>query len=167
MLAHIKPLIGACVALSCVAASTVSQASVAQDTNDIDHLMAAYHEAVVAHDAERLRSLFVSEGVGWFSVLSDGGLAQVRGKAPQTPKIRAGGLPGFLKLVATSRARLDPEHEHLHVQSDGAMATITFDYRFLIDAKVENRGSESWQLVKGEDGWRIASIVYSSTPSPS
>jgi len=29
---------------------------------------------------------------------------------------------------------------------------------------VQNRGDETWQLVKTNDGWRIVAITYSSNP---
>jgi hypothetical protein len=32
------------------------------------------------------------------------------------------------------------------------------------DGKEQNRGSETWVLVKGTEGWRIAAITYSSNP---
>jgi len=44
------------------------------------------------------------------------------------------------------------------------LARSAFDFVFLIDGKEENRGNETWQLVKRADGWRIAAITYSSTP---
>jgi hypothetical protein len=31
---------------------------------------------------------------------------------------------------------------------------------FYIDGQPENQGSETWQLVKTVDGWRIASITW-------
>ena len=40
-----------------------------------------------------------------------------------------------------------------------------FDFVLKIDGKDENRGSETWQLVKATAGWRIAAISYSSDPT--
>ena len=139
-------------------------ASTADDTADVDHLIAAYHQAVVSHDAPRLAALFVPTGSAWFSVLSDDGLQRVRVKSPDAMKLKPGSVESFVKMVATSTSRLDPRHTNLQVRSDGAIATVTFDFSFLIDGKEQNRGSESWQLVKGTEGWRIASIIYSSNP---
>ena len=48
--------------------------------------------------------------------------------------------------------------------SDGAVASVYFHFDFVIDGKVENRGDETWQLVKTADGWRIVAISYSSNP---
>jgi hypothetical protein len=38
---------------------------------------------------------------------------------------------------------------------------VWFDFDFLDDGKVTNRGSESWQMVRAEDGWKISSMLFS------
>lgn len=157
--------------LSCLAACVLilsfspAIASTADDTVDVDHLIVAYHQAVVSHDASRLAALFLPAGTAWFSVLSDDGLKRARAKSPDATKLKPGSVESFVKLVATSKSRLDPRHTNLQVRSDGTIATATFDFDFFIDGKDQNKGSESWQLVKGADGWRIVSIVYSSNPT--
>lgn len=147
--------------------ATSARATTADDTGDIDHLIAAYHQAVLHHDGARLAALFVPQGSAWFSVLTGDALARVRQRAPGSPKIRPGSVQGFIDMVTSSKAELDPEHSNLSIWSDGAMATVTFRFSFLIDHKEQNHGNESWQLVDSADGWRIASIVYSSTPTAS
>ncbi len=144
--------------------SSSALASTADDTIDVDHLIAAYHQAVVTHDASRLAALFAPQGTAWFSVLSDDGLKRARAKSPEATKVKPGSVESFVTMVATSKSRLDPRHSHLQIRSDGAIATVTFDFSFLIDGKEQNRGSESWQMIKGADGWRIVSIIYSSNP---
>ena len=155
-------------AIVCCLGSAPANASTAADTADITHLIDAYHQAVVGHDAGRLAALFTGSDAAWSSVLSDRGVARVRAAKPNSPRIRAGGLAAFLTMVGAGRPQLDPQHDHLVIRSDGSIATVTFDFRFFIDGVEQNHGAESWQLVKSDDGWRIASIVYSSTPpSPS
>ena len=139
-------------------------AATVDDSVDVDHLIAAYHQAVVSHDAPRLAELFVPTGTAWFNVLSDEGLKRARARSPDAAKLKPGSVEAFLKFVATSMSLLDPRHTNLHVRSDGTIATVTFDFSFLIDGKEENRGSESWQLVRAAAGWRIVSIIYSSNP---
>jgi hypothetical protein len=70
----------------------------------------------------------------------------------------------FVKFVSSSKMSLEPKHFNLQTHSDGTIAAVYFDFVFLINGKPENRGSETWQLVKGPEGWRIAAITYSSTP---
>jgi hypothetical protein len=46
-------------------------ASAASDTVDVQHVIDAYHEAVLTHDGSRLARLFVPQGGMWLNVLSD------------------------------------------------------------------------------------------------
>lgn len=135
-----------------------------QDTIDVQHVMDAFHQAVVTHDGARLAALFIPEGSAWLNVLSDDGYARAKAKSPQAHKIRLGSYRDFAKFVSDSKDSLDPRHSHIRIHSDGVIATAYFDFVFLINGKEENRGSETWQLVKDTEGWRIAAITYSSTP---
>jgi hypothetical protein len=158
----------------CAATFAASRASVgrddstpagtAQDTVDVQHVMAAFHAAVTTHNGSRLAALFIPEGSTWLNVLSDDAYVRAKAKSPDVAKIRVGGYKKFAEFVSTSKASLDPRHSHVHIQSDGTIASVYFDFVFLIDGKEENRGCETWQLVKGSEGWRIATITYSSDP---
>lgn len=136
-----------------------------QDTADVEHVMAAYHEAVVTHDGARLASLFIPQGSTWLNVLSDKAFARLHASKPGIAKIKVGNYQDFARIVSQSTKHMDPQHQHVRIQSDGTIASVYFDYVFMIDGKPENSGNETWQLVKGENGWRIATIIYSSNPA--
>lgn len=140
-------------------------AAASQDTVDVQHVMDAFHEAVTGHDGARLSALFIPEGSAWLNVLSDKAYSRLQGKSPAPPKIRVGSDKDFAKFVTESKASLDPRHSNIRIQSDGTIASVYFDFVFLSDGQETNRGSETWQLVKGADGWRIAALTYSSDPS--
>jgi hypothetical protein len=144
---------------------TARSASIESDTVDIEHVMDAYHEAVITHDGSRLVQLFIPQGSMWLNVLSDDAYAQAKAKSPDAVKVRVGSVTDFAKVVSTSKASFNPTHTHVQVNSDGTVASVYFDFVFLIDGKEQNRGSETWVLVKGGNGWRIAAITYSSNPS--
>src|ERR1700733_2928057 len=139
-------------------------ASTASDTIDVQHVIDAYHEAVLTHDGSRLANLFIPQGSMWLNVLSDEAYARAKAKSPDAVKVRVGSYTDFAKLVSTSKASFTPTHTHLQENSDGTIASVYFDFIFLADGKEQNRGSETWVLVKGTDGWRIAAITYSSNP---
>jgi hypothetical protein len=135
-----------------------------QDTVEVQHVMDAFHDAVVTHDGARLAALFIPEGSTWLNVLSDDAYSRAKAKSPDVAKVRLGSFKEFAGFVSTSKASLDPRHTHVRIQTDGTIASAYFDFVFLIDGKEENHGSETWQLVKGAAGWRIAAITYSSAP---
>src|ERR1700733_1091109 len=136
--------------------------STASDTVDVQHVIDAYHEAVLAHDGSRLAQLFIPQGGMWLNVLSDDAYARAKAKSPDAVKIRVGSYSDFAKVVSTSKASFNPTHTHLEENSDGTIASVYFDFIFLADGKEQNRGSATWGLVKGTDGWRIAAMTYSS-----
>jgi hypothetical protein len=67
-------------------------------------------------------------------------------------------------LVSRTTRSFDPEHSNVVIHTNGTTAAVYFDFVFNVDGKDNNRGSETWQLVKAADGWQIASIIYSSEP---
>ena len=146
-------------------AATQTPAARPQDTVDVQHVMDAYHEAVHGHDGARLASLFIPDGGAWMNVLSDDAYTRAKAKSADAVKVRVGSYKDFAKFVSSSKADLNPTHTNMQIHTDGTIATVYFDFVFLIDGKPTNQGSESWELVKGADGWRIAAIIYSSQPA--
>jgi ketosteroid isomerase-like protein len=139
----------------------------APDTSSVEKVMASFHAAVAAHDGPGLERLFIEPGSTWVTVLSDQAFAAVKAHHPEAPKAKPGSYRDFAHFVATTKSSLDPRHTNVHIQSDGAVASAWFDFQFFIDGKVQNQGSETWQLVKTEAGWRIVAIAYSSNPPAS
>ena len=137
---------------------------IASDTADVQHVIDAYHAAVLAHDGSRLASLFLPQGSTWINVLSDGAYARVKAKSPNATRVHVSSYSDFAKLVSSSKVLFNPTHTNLTIHSDGTIASVYFDYIFLADGNETNRGSETWVLVKGDGGWRISDITYSSNP---
>jgi hypothetical protein len=143
-------------------ANALAAPTTAQDTQDVEHVMHAFHEAVVHHDGERLSALFLPQANLFLNVLGDDRWATARAKSPDAAKVRVSSPAEFAHYVSTTKSALDPVHNHLQVLSDGIIATVYFDFVFNTDGKASNVGNETWQLVKGEQGWRIAALTYSS-----
>jgi hypothetical protein len=51
--------------------NTAIPASTASDTVDVQHVIDAYHQAVLTHDGARLAQLFIPQGSLFLNVLSD------------------------------------------------------------------------------------------------
>lgn len=147
-------------ALSAAQTQTANHA----DEAAIQQVMNQYHAAISAHDGTALSSLFLPDANLWLNVLTDAAYARAQAKLATAQKVRVSNFRDFAKLVSTTTKNFDPEHSNLVIHTDGTIAVLYFDFVFNVDGKANNRGSETWQLVKAADGWRIASIVYSSEP---
>jgi sulfur transfer complex TusBCD TusB component (DsrH family) len=102
-------------------------ASTASDTIDVQHVIDAYHEAVLNHDGPRLASLFIPQGSMWLNVISDDTYARAKAKSPDAVKVHVGSYTDFVKLVSTSKASFNPTPTHLQQNSDGTIASVYFD----------------------------------------
>ena len=130
----------------------------------IEQVMKDYHAAILAHDGTTLSGLFLPDATLWLNVLTDSAYARAQSKSATVQKVRVSSYRDFAKLVSTTTKSFDPEHSNVVIHTDGTIAAVYFDFVFNVDGKANNRGSETWQLVKAADGWRIASIIYSSEP---
>ena len=130
----------------------------------IEQVMQQYHAAILSHDGTALAGLFLPNANLWLNVLTDSAYARAQAKSATAQKVRVSNYRDFAKLVSTTPKNFDPEHSNVVIHTDGTIAAVYFDFVFNVDGKANNSGSETWQLVKAADGWRIASIVYSSEP---
>ena len=134
------------------------------DEAAIEQVMKRYHAAILAHDGATLAGLFLPDANLWLNVLTDSAYAQAQAKSATALKVRVSSYRDFAKLVSTTPKNFDPEHSNVVIHTDGTIAAVYFDFVFNVDGKANNRGSETWELVKAPDGWRIASIIYSAEP---
>ena len=132
-----------------------------KDVADIQHVMETFHHAVATHDGKGVSELFLDSVT---HVLSDKAFTAARAKNASTQKVRVSSYKEFAAFVSSTKSNLDPRHSDVRITSDGTVASVYFHFDFVIDGKVENRGDETWQLVKTVDGWRIVAITYSSNP---
>jgi hypothetical protein len=77
----------------------------------------------------------------WLNVLSDDAYARAKAKSPDAAKIRVGSYTDLAKLVSTSKASFNSTHTHLQENSNGTVASVYFDFVFLVDGREQNRGS--------------------------
>jgi ketosteroid isomerase-like protein len=153
------------------AQTPVPSAAQTQTANDhqvdeaaIEQVMKEYHAAILAHDGTTLAGLFLPDANLCLNVLTDSAYARTQAKSATAQKVRVSSYRDFAKLVSTTPKNFDPEHSNVVIHTDGTIAAVYFDFVFNVDGKANNRGGETWQLVKAADGWRIASIIYSSEP---
>jgi len=78
----------------------------------------------------------------WLNVLSDEAYARAKAKSPDAVKVRVGSYTDFAKLVSTSKASFNPTHTHLQENSDGTIASVYFDFVFLVDGKNKIAGAK-------------------------
>ena len=131
----------------------------------IEQVVATFQTALVAKDKAALENLFMPEGGAWFEVLGDDAYRQLSAKHPQMPRFHADNYKHFITFVVGSKDRVEEKFSNVHIATDDAIASVYFDFVFLVDGKANNRGHEAWQLVNTGKGWKISAMAYSSEPT--
>ncbi|HKR75680.1 MAG TPA: nuclear transport factor 2 family protein [Rhodanobacter sp.] len=131
----------------------------------IEQVVAKFQAALVAKDKAGLESLFMPEGGSWFEVLGDNAYRKLSAQHPQVPRFHGDNHQRFIDFVVGSKGRVEEKFSNVRIETDGAIASVYFDFLFFADGKLNNRGHEAWQLVNTGTGWRISAMAYSSEPT--
>jgi hypothetical protein len=92
--------------------------------------------------------------------------ASLKDPKEPSPKIASNTPRKFIeKIVRAPDARTET-FENVRIDTDGEMAQVLFDYSFMVGDYRNNWGKESWQMVRTEDGWKIAAVIWSAEENP-
>lgn len=153
-------------ALSVCAPASAAR-NVASDIQAIEQVVESFRASLVHKDKAAYMALFFSdrpEDIGWQFVSEDARLKEIRTSKPDAIKARRIPSNNFVALidsvVGTAESR-EETFSNVKIDTDGDVASVSFDYAFLANGAKTNWGKEMWQLVRTEQGWKIFSVVYS------
>ena len=132
----------------------------------IEKVVESFRTALINKDKATYMGLFFSdkpEEIGWQFVSEDTRLAHIRESKPDAIKARRIPANNFIGLIDGAVATKEPREEtieNLRIETDGEIASASFDYSYLANGKKANWGREMWQLLRTEQGWKIYSVVY-------
>lgn len=155
-------LAAACFCACFCAPAHAADSGPALEVAGIRQVVQQFQAAIVAHDGKTLGSLFLQDHDSWLSVLDDAAWADVRKRHPDARKIMRSSWKGFARAIQDERKPVEERFYNVRIDTNGAVGSVYFDFDFLEDGKVTNRGSETWQMVRAEDGWKIVSMLYSN-----
>jgi hypothetical protein len=153
-----------CIVLA--ACQTTRSQGPADDIAAIGRVVESFRTSIIRKDKPTYMGLFFSDkpgDIGWQFVSEDTRLAHIRQGKPDAIKARNIPANHFISLIDAVVATPEPREEtisNVRIDTDGEIASVSFDYRFLANGKPTNWGREMWQLVRTEQGWKIFSVVY-------
>lgn len=133
------------------------------DEAAIRAVIETFRTAIIAKDKVALNRLPASDGISFLSAIDPATLARVRQRRPEAKRLQIGSYAEFVAEITTSKVAQEEIFSNITIRSDGSVAAVTFDYDFRENGVVTNSGLESWGMVHGDDGWKIASIIYSAS----
>ena len=162
---HTLLLVLSIVLVGCQSARASSQSG-PDDVAAIRQVVESFRTSIIEKDKQTYMGLFFSdkpEDIGWQFVSEDVRLEHIRKTKPDAIKARQIPRVNFISLIDNVVATPEPREEtfsDIRIDTDGEIASVTFDYTFLANGKKTNWGREAWQLIRTEDGWKIFSVIY-------
>jgi hypothetical protein len=160
-------LLTLCFALiGCQTASAQRSYVKSNEVTAIKRVVELFRMSLINKDRATYMSLFFSdkpEDIGWQFVSDDTRLEHIRKTKPDAIKARPIPSNNFIGLIDGAVSTKEPREEtfsDVSVDTDGEIASVSFDYTFLANGQKTNWGKEMWQLVRTEKGWKIFSVVY-------
>ena len=156
-----RPLAILALALCCAGPLRAAEDSHAADRKAIGQVVQQFQAALIARDGKALGALFVQDHDSWLSVLDEKTFTAAKGRNPKVRKIHKSSWREFADFVQNAKEPIEERFYNVRIDTNGAVASVYFDFDFLDNGKVTNRGSESWQMVRDEEGWKISSMLFS------
>lgn len=138
----------------------------AQDPFSLQAVIESFRTAIIRKDKPAFMALFFSnkpELVTWQAVVDDPSLRWIQKTKPQALKARYrpdNNFVAFIDGIVSDKTAAEEKFSNIQIDTDGEVASISFDYVYLSDRHATNSGREKWLLVRTEQGWKITSVVY-------
>ncbi|CAN7487698.1 nuclear transport factor 2 family protein [Pseudoxanthomonas sp. LjRoot143] len=139
-----------------------------KDVAAIREVVEAFRTSIIKKDKATFVRLFFSDDpahVTWQLVDDDQRVARLKKIVPEARRVVRWPENNYLAMIErTAEAGSEPSEEVFRdvvIDTDGEIASVNFDYAFLLNGKEEHWGREMWHLVRTDEGWKIISVIWS------
>ncbi|WP_217442497.1 nuclear transport factor 2 family protein [Myxococcus sp. CA033] len=124
-----------------------------------------FREAIIQKDRKKFLGLFLREDATWQSVDGEELLKRRLQKNPKATRLKLDARQNpttFIDEIVADAERSEEKFTNVRIDTDGTIASVSFEFTFHLGERVINRGQESWHLVNTGAGWKIASVIWSN-----
>ena len=132
----------------------------ADDLAKIRSVLEEFRQDIIHKDGYALTKLMLNPDVLFHHTNTQEEIDSARKYSAQFDGIGPSQLDGFVKLLATSKDKLEEKFRNVEIRQDGDLGLVTFNYDFVINDKVHHSGVEFWQVCKIDGQWKILSVTW-------
>lgn len=149
----------------------LAQAGGSSDKGQIERIIETFRAAIANKDEEAFLRLFLKEDITWAGVTTDSSIERLYANRPKPEmkrpfKFFTSSPRKFIASIVKDEEKIDETISNVRIDSDGDVGQVWFDYTFVRASYKENWGKESWQMVRTNDGWKIAGVIWSQELNP-
>lgn len=147
-------------AFLCLPLSQKAQSS-ESDSTELRQVVESFKTAISSKDSSAFQALFFSSSVTFTGIMSEQTEWSIKKDYPEFQGISVSNPTKFIRDICLSPKKQREEFYNLRISSDGAIASIHFDYGFYADDELLQWGHEKWNLAKDGSEWLITDVIYS------
>jgi ketosteroid isomerase-like protein len=132
----------------------------ADDLAKIRSMVEEFRQDIIHKDGAAVTKLLLNPNVLFHHINNQGEVDNARKSNAQFDGIGPSQLDGFVKLLATSKDKLEEVFRNIEIRQDGDLGLVTSNYDFVINDKVHHSGVEVWQVCKIDGQWKILSVTW-------
>ena len=132
----------------------------ADDLTKIRSLLEEFRQDIIHKDGYAITKLILNPNVLLHHINNQEEVDGARKQNAQFDGVGPSQLDGFVKLLATSKDKLEEKFYNIEIRQDGDLGLVTFNYDFVINDKVHHSGLEVWQVCKIDGQWKILSVAW-------
>jgi hypothetical protein len=132
----------------------------ADDIAKIGNLLEEFRQDVIHKDGYAITKLILNPDVLFHHINTQEEVDSARKQNAQFDGVGPSQLDEFVKLLATSKDKLEEKFYNTEIRQDGDLGLVTFNYHFVINYTVHHSGLEHWQVCKIDGQWKILSVTW-------
>lgn len=141
--------------------SGICQTSDDKQKIQIENLLTQFQDAITSKDSTSFNKLFFDEDVKFIGIMSEKTEASIKKKYHDFQGVSVGKSRKFISQICNSPKNHEENFYSPVIKTDGIIATVSFDYTYLVDKKMIQWGQEIWNLVYTENNWLITGVTFS------
>lgn len=156
-----KTLLALCVFLGCY--KTLWSQSIAEIEKDkvaIHEVLNTFMTSLKTKDSTRFYNLFYKGNVVWVGVYKEKTQQKRLEKDSKASDHKLSDYRTWFRQVSKGLNK-EEKFYNITIETDGSIASVTFDFSFWAGDKKGLWGKESWGLVKIDGNWSITSVIFS------
>ncbi|QYJ86414.1 hypothetical protein K0I73_01215 [Shewanella mesophila] len=144
--------------------AALSDSNNQRSIEEIRSVVEVFRVSIIQKDKERFKSLFYSDNIPFIAVFSDEMLDLKRKENPNYPRsVDFGKFGSPIERMISDEEEQEEKIWNVQIETDGYLGSVHFNYSDHVDGYKRAWGTEAWDLVKEDTGWKIVSVTFTVT----
>ena len=140
--------------------ATLARESIQFYKNEIKEVVEKFRVGMIERDREKFKILFHSDQIPWIMVFSDEMVKRKRLTNPKFPRTFGSVRAPWENMKGDNKDKHEEKIWNVRIDTDGYLASVHFNYSDHLNGFMRSEGTESWDLVRDDENWKIISVSY-------